>query len=600
MRMRQLFSQTLREPPADAEVASHQLLVRAGFIRQLASGIFSYLPLAQRALSKVEQIVREEINAIGGQEVTMPVVNPADIWKETGRWYQIGSEMGRFKDKAQRDMVLAMTHEEVVANLVRQEIRSYRQLPQLIYHIQTKWRDDPRPRAGLIRVREFTMKDSYSLDVDWEGLDTQYSAHYQAYFNIYHRCGLDALAVGSDVGMMGGSMAHEFMVLTPIGEDTLLICDNVACGYAANRQIARFKKPEVIAEPLEPIEKIATPGTTTIEELAALLNIPKAKTAKAVFMVATIPATSSQDSKSDEQTEEERFIFAVVRGDMDLNETKLANAVKATALRPAHDEEIRAIGAEPGYGSPIGVQGATIVIDEAIAASPNLVAGANEPGYHLRNVNHGRDFQADIISDIAAAQHGDACPLCGKPMRAERGVEVGNIFKLGTRYTEAMGATFVDQDSTSKPVIMGSYGIGIGRTLACIAETHNDDYGLIWPITVAPYQVHLTALLGDSAEVAETAEQLYTDLQAAGVEVLYDDRDESPGVKFNDADLIGIPLRLTVGKRGLKQGGVELKRRDRQERAIVPLADVITTVKAEIAALEAEIAAKVITVPFKE
>jgi len=578
MRMTRLFSQTLREAPAEAEAASHQLLLRAGFIRPLATGIFSYLPLARRALTKIERIVREEIEAIGGQEITMPVVHTASLWKETGRWFQIGAEMGRFQDRADRDMVLAMTHEEVIADLVRKEIRSYRQLPQLLYHIQTKWRDDPRPRAGLIRVREFTMKDSYSLDADWEGLDKQYRAHYQAYFNIFNRCGLDVIAVASDTGMMGGAMAHEFMALLPIGEDTLMLCD--ACGYAANRQVAAFRKPLAAPEQPLPLDEIATPNVTTIADLAAFLALPTARTAKAVFMVATV---------AEGETESARFIFAVVRGDMDVNETKLANAVHAKALRPALEEEIRAIGAEPGYGSPLGVHHAIIIADDAVASSPNLVAGANRPGFHLRNVNIGRDFSPDIIADIAAAEAGDACPQCGAPLRAERGVEVGNIFKLGTRYSEALGCLFETGDREMKPVIMGSYGIGIGRALACIAEVHHDEQGLRWPISVAPYQVQLVVLGGKGIDALPVADRLYEELWAAGVEVLYDDREATPGVKFNDADLVGLPLRLTVAPRGLASGMVELKRRDRQERELVPLEEIITRIKKEIAVLDAEV-----------
>jgi prolyl-tRNA synthetase len=360
MRMSKLFGQTLRTAPGDVEVASHQLLLRAGFIRQLAAGVFSYLPLARRAMTKIENIVREEMDAIGGQEITMPVVHPAELWKETGRWYKIDAEMGRFKDRSGRDMVLAMTHEEVVADLVRKEVRSYRQLPALVYHIQTKWRDDPRPRAGLVRVREFTMKDSYSLDADWEGLDAQYRAHYQAYFNIYNRCGLPVLAVKSDVGMMGGSLAHEYMYLTPIGEDTLLICD--ACEYSANRQIAIFKKPPAASETPRSMERVATPGIPTIEALANFLSIPKARTAKAVFMMATL----IEDNK-----EISRFVFAVVRGDMDVNETKLASAINAKALRPAQEEEIRAIGAAPGYASPVGLKpgAALIVVDDVCSVA---------------------------------------------------------------------------------------------------------------------------------------------------------------------------------------------------------------------------------------
>ncbi|UCH98711.1 MAG: proline--tRNA ligase [Candidatus Aminicenantes bacterium] len=586
-----MFSQTLREAPADARVKSHQLLERAGFIRQLAAGIFSYLPLAKRSLTKIENIMREEINAIGGQEVTMPVTNPADIWQETQRWYQIGSEMARFKDRNDRDMLLAMTHEEVIGDLTRKEIRSYRQLPQLLYHIQTKFRDDPRPRAGLIRVREFTMKDSYTLDIDEEGLDKQYRAHYQAYFNIFHRCGLPVMAFRSDVGVMGGSMAHEYMYLTPIGEDTLLICDK--CTYKANRQIARFRKPGAAKEELKPIEKVATPNASTIEELSNFLKIPASKTAKALFMMATV---------SENDVDVEKFVLAIVRGDMDLNETKLANALKAKNLVPAVDEEIRAVGAEPGYGSPVDLNNKDIivVVDDIIPGSPNLVGGANQEGYHLLNVNYDRDFKADIVCDIAAASDDSLCPECGAPMRTSRGIEVGNIFKLGTRYSENMGCMFLDKDGKEKYIYMGSYGIGSGRLLASIAEEYNDENGLIWPITVTPFHVYMVLIYGKDEKVEKTAEQLYKDFRACGIEVLYDDRAEQPGIKFMDADLIGIPLRITVSSRALKQGGVELKRRTAKEPVVVPIKEITTKVKAEIAALEEEIKAKVVEVPFEE
>lgn len=593
MRMSKLFSQTLRDAPSEAEVASHQLLLRAGYIRQLGTGIFSYLPLAQRALTKIENILREEMDAIGGQEITMPVIHPADVWKETGRWYQVGAEMGRFKDRADRDMALAMTHEEVVADLARKEIRSYKQLPQMIYHIQTKWRDDPRPRAGLIRVREFTMKDSYSLDADEAGLDVQYRAHYQAYFNIFYRCGLNVVAVKADVGMMGGSLSHEYMYLTPIGEDTLILCD--ACGYTANRQVARFRKPPAASKAALPLQKIATPNCKTIDDLATFLNVPKSKTAKAVFLVATITEGDHDIDK---------FVFAVVRGDMDVNETKLANAVKAKDLRPAREDEIRAVGATPGYASPIGLKNVLTVVDDLIPASPNLVSGANEDGFHLLNVNYERDYQATIVTDLVIAGEGDACPNCGKAMRTSRGVEVGNIFKLGTRYSDALGARFLDKDGQTKPILMGSYGIGSGRLLACVAEEHHDANGLALPITVAPYQVHLVALGGGEQKAAE----LYTQLTNAGIEVLFDDRDATPGVKFKDADLIGVPLRITVSERSLKPspeqgrlpGGVEFKHRTRAERIIIPLDEVITRVRAEIDALFAEIRARVAPIEFKD
>ncbi len=588
MRMSTMFSHTLREAPSDAQTASHALLVRAGYIQQHAAGIFSALPLGLRALQKIEAIIREEMNAIDGQEIKMPVVNPASIWQETERYYTIGSEMARFEDRTERPMVLAMTHEEVVTDLVRNEVESYRQLPALVYHIQTKWRDDPRPRAGLIRVREFTMKDSYSLDIDEAGLDQQYKAHYQAYFNIFRRCGLDPIAVGSDTGMMGGSMAHEFMVLTPIGEDTLLLCGQ--CGYAANRQIARCQKPLADEEPMAPVERVETPGVTTISDLSTFLNVPASKTAKSVLMVATV---------SEAQEDVDRLIFAVVRGDMSVNETKLANAVRAKELRPATEAEIRAIGAEPGFASPIGVHDALIVVDDAVVSSPNLVAGANEADAHLRNVNYGRDYEADIVCDLVAAEEGSACPACGAGMRARRGIEVGNIFKLGTRYSEAMGATFVDEEGASHPVVMGSYGIGVGRALACVAETHNDDYGLIWPITVAPYAVHLVTLGPAGSRSREAAEQLYASLQEAGIEVLYDDRDRSAGVKFNDADLLGMPIRLTVARRGMKQNAVEMKLRDQKEREMIPFDAILSEVEATIASLKREVGAAVVTVPFE-
>jgi prolyl-tRNA synthetase len=478
-------------------------------------------------------------------------------------------------------MVLAMTHEEAVVDVVKDEVQSYRQLPMLIYHIQTKWRDDPRPRAGLIRVREFTMKDSYSLDRDWDGLDLQYANHYQAYFNIFGRCKLPVIAVESDVGMMGGNMAHEYMYLTPVGEDTLLLCD--ACGYSANRQIAEFQKVSSPQEdPLE-IEKVATPEMKTIADLAKFLDIPESKTAKAVFIMAAV---------QEEEEEQEKLVFAIVRGDMELNETKLLNALGAKSLRPAVEEEIKASGAVPGYASPVGLKDIIVVVDDLIPDSPNLVAGANEEGYHFTNVNYGRDFEADIVTDIAAAQDGDGCPNCASSMRAVRGVEVGNIFKLGTWYSEAVGATYQDAAGNEKPIVMGSYGIGSGRLLASIAEEYHDDYGLIMPVTVAPYEVYLVELAGSKQEsetVHQAAEKLYQDLQDAGIEVLFDDRDESPGVKFNDADLIGIPLRLTVGGRSLQQGGVEAKLRHEKEKSLYPLDETVERTKAALQELYGEI-----------
>ncbi len=575
MRLSNLFGTTLREIPSTAETASHQLLLRAGFIRPLGSGIFSYLPLARRAMTRIENILRSEINAIGGQELTMPVVQPADVWKETQRWYQIGAEMGRFRDRNEHDMVLAMTHEEVVASLVRTEIRSYRQLPALVYHIQTKWRDDPRPRAGLIRVREFTMLDSYSLDRDEQGLEDQYQAHFDAYLHIFKRCGLTVTSVRSDTGMMGGKLAHEFMYLTPIGEDAILFCD--ACSYTANRQVARSHKVKPKIEKSLSLEKVATPHAATIEELSAFLHIPKEKTAKAVFLVASFP------SDTPGQSDREQFIFAIVRGDMDLNETKLANALKAKDLRSAQDDEIKATGAVPGYASPVGLKDVYVVVDDLIPDCHNLVAGANAEGYHLRNVNFVRDFQADLVTDITAADEGMACPECKARLRLSHGIEVGNIFKLGTRYSDALQCTFLDEDGTQKPVIMGSYGIGVGRLLACIAEEHHDDQGLCWPVSIAPYPVHLVSLSGKSPEVGAKAEEIYNSLMQADLEPLFDDRVESPGVKFADADLIGLPLRITVSERSLKAGGLELKARKSKEVSIIPVEKLVVTVRSMLA-----------------
>ena len=566
MRMSTMFGRTLREAPSGVEVEGHRLLLRAGFVRQLAAGAFSYLPLAKRSIGKIEGILREEMDAAGGQEVSMPVVQPAEVWKRSGRYDSTGRELVRLRDRRDRELVLAMTHEEIVALLAAGEVDSYQRLPRLVYQIQTKFRDDPRPRAGLIRAREFTMKDTYSLDRDEEGLDEQYWTLHETYFRIFARCGLLAVAVGADVGIMGGSMSHEFMYLSPIGEDTILLCD--ACGYRANRQVAGFRKPLPEAEEQLPLEKIPTPDTDTIEALARYLGIPESRTAKAVFMVGAIGGA-------------ERFLFAVVRGDMELNETKLATAVGASELRPALGEEIRAVGAEPGYGSPLGVRGALVVADDVIVDSPNLVAGANEEGFHFTHVNHGRDFEADVVADLASAEDGSPCPDCGGAMRAERGVEVGNIFKLGTRYSEALGASFLDGDGERKPVVMGSYGIGVGRLLACIAEEYRDEDGLIWPVSVAPYHVHLVA-----AEAGEKADGVYEELRSTGVEVLYDDRRESLGAKFKDADLIGLPLRLTLTPRSLQRGGVEIKARDDGESDILPIDEVVEVVRSKLADLE--------------
>ena len=558
MRLSQLFFATLRDDPADAEMPSHRLLLRAGYVRQLGSGIYSLLPLGFRVNKRVEQVIREEMDRIGSQEMEMPVVHPADIWRSSGRYDAIGPELGRFKDRNGRDMVLAMTHEEVVGLLLADIVKSWRQLPMMVYHFQTKWRDEPRARGGLIRVREFVMKDAYSIDRDEAGLDASYWAQHGAYVRIFERLGLETIAVSSDVGMMGGSQAHEFMVLNPAGEDILVLCE--ACGYAANRQVAVIPHRAPAAEDPLPLEEVATPGTTTIATLAAFLGIGPERTAKAAFFM----------------TGDGRLVTAIVRGDHDVNETKLVNAVKATGgFRPATVEEIKAAGMEPGYGSPIGAHDTVVVVDDLVAASANLVAGANKVGVHYRNVNVGRDYTPDIVADLTNAQEGDPCPTCGQPVILRNGIEVGNIFKLGTKYTDAFGASYLGEDGVAHPIVMGSYGIGVGRNVACIVEAHHDEKGIVWPAEVAPYAAHLVSI-GTAKEprVAEIAERLHDLAAEAGREILWDDRDESPGVKFTDAELLGMPWILTVSPRSLAAGGVEVTERATGERSTRPIDDV--------------------------
>lgn len=612
--MSQLFGSTLRSAPAGVEAVGHQWLLRAGYVRQLGQGIFSYLPLGWRAMRRIETILREEMTAIGGVELSMPVVHPAELWQRSGRYHSVGAELTRLSDRRERPMVLAMTHEEVVATLAASEINSYRQLPKCVFQIQTKWRDDPRPRAGMVRAREFTMKDSYTLDADEAGLEAQYEAHYQAYFTIFERCGLPVIAVGSDTGMMGGTGAHEYMYLTPLGEDTLVICDH--CGYAQNRQIATSAKPAAPAEEPEALERVYTPATPTIEALADFLGVPTARTAKAMF-VAVEP---ERDQTDDQTAASALLVLAVLRGDTTLNEAKLAAVLAAQGLtngagelRPMTAEEISSTGAVPGFASPVGLEAkdvrrrAVVVADELVMSSPNLVAGANEADWHLRNTNAGRDYQPDVIGDIAAAEAGDACSVCGQQLRTERGVEVGNIFKLGSRYAAALGATYLDPNGDLKPIVMGSYGIGVGRLLACLAEEHHDERGLRLPVAVAPFQVHICVLgaggsdgragggegAGGRAGGGEGSEgltfspmavanDLYASLSAAGFDVLLDDRGERAGAQFADADLIGLPMRITVSPRSLAAGGAEVKRRDSDAITVVGVAEVVGFVSSEL------------------
>jgi prolyl-tRNA synthetase len=570
MRYSQLFGKTLRDAPAGTETASAALLARAGFTRQLGAGIHSYLPLAWRTIRKIEAIIREEMERIGCHELLMPVVHPAELWQETGRWSAIGDELVRFRDRAQRDMVLAMTHEEVATDLVRREVRSYRQLPVMFFQIQTKFRDEPRPRAGVLRGREFLMKDAYSFHADEEDLDRFYRACHDAYLRAFTRCGIPVRVVSSAAGIMGGSGSHEFMLESLAGEDVLLICSQ--CGYAANREVATTLHALDEEAPL-PVEEVATPDATTIEAVANYLGVGTERTLKAVFYEV-----------------DERLVFVAIRGDVQVNEGKLATLLGAKRLVPASEALIRASGAVPGYASPVGARN-TIVVADLSARTPNLIGGANREGYHLRNVNLGRNYDADFVADIALVEAGDACPTCGSPLEARRGIEVGNIFKLGSTYSVPLRAHYLDDQGVEHPLVMGSYGFGVSRMLSAVAEHYHDERGLRWPASLAPFAVQLVTL-GASDDVRRTAEELHDTWTQAGLDVLYDDRDESAGVKFADADLIGTPIRATVSARALKAGGVEIKRREAGQDAarIVPLKTVTDEVNALWRSLLAEFA----------
>ncbi|MBM3932858.1 MAG: proline--tRNA ligase [SAR202 cluster bacterium] len=553
MRLSKLFGKTLREEPAEAELTSHKLMLRAGGIYQVASGVYSYLQLAWRSLRKIEEIIRQEMDAEGGQELRMPTLQPREIWDQTGRTAAFGPDLFQVTDRKERPLVIAPTHEEVLTMMVRANVRSYRDLPLTLYQIQTKFRDAPRPRGGLIRVREFDMKDAYSFHADWADLDTTYQAMVKAYNNIFRRCGLNFIMVEADRGAIGGKDSNEFMALSDAGEDTLIVCGR--CSYAANAEKASFVKPppDFIERPRK-LEDVHTPGLKTIDELAEFLEIETMKTLKAVFYMA--------DGK---------FTFVVIRGDLDINEVKLKNTLKVRDLRIALPEEVKANGIVAGSASPVGVAGVRVIADDPIKLGANWVVGANRPDYHIRNANLDRDFTVDLIADIAQAREGDECVRCGGPLATKRGIEVGHVFKLGTRYSDALNAVFADQSAAGEqhPIIMGCYGIGVGRLLAVAIEQNNDEKGIVFPREVAPWQVHLAALNVDKPEVAEAADALYRELTAAGVEVLYDDRVESAGVKFNDADLIGLPVRLVVSPRNLKQGVVEVKaRKDGQGEAV--------------------------------
>jgi len=565
MRFSKLFGKTLRQAPAEAENISHQLLLRAGMIAQEAAGIYSYLPSGWRVLRKIENIIREEMDKAGGQELMLPILQPFELWQQSGRYVSFGQTMFTLTDRKEHKLVLGPTHEEIIADLARRYVQSYRDLPLLVYQIQAKFRDEPRPRGGLLRVREFIMKDLYSFDADEAGLDESYRKMSQAYQNIYARCGLSTSMVEADSGAIGGKESHEFMVISETGEDEMVFCPH--CGYSANVEKAQISKTVIATlnevkekQPL-PLEEIATTEQKTIEEVANFLGVPQEQTLKAVFYIA-----------------DGEFVFVVIRGDLEVNETKLKNTLKCNELRIAAESEVAEAGIVAGFASPIGIKGVKVVADDSITLGSNFIAGANKAGYHFRNVNYPRDFQADIIADIALAHQGDKCPECGGKLSSARGIEVGHIFKLGTFISEKLGASFLGQDGVSRPAVMGCYGIGLGRLLAAIVEQNHDDNGIIWPLSVAPYQVYLCPLHLDNPAVASAAEKVYQELENAGIEVLFDDRDESPGVKFNDVDLLGIPLRLTLSPRTLQSQSIEAKWRTKKETRLLPLENLVAEV----------------------
>jgi prolyl-tRNA synthetase len=558
MRFTDLFTRTLRDAPADAELPSHRLAVRAGLIRPVAAGSLALMPLGWRVMERLMTILRQEMDALGAQEVRLPLVQPAEIWQASGRWETFGPVLQRFESEAGRAFALGPTHEELVAALAAREIDSYRQLPQLLYQIQTKYRNEPRPRGGLIRLREFTMKDAYSLDADADGMRAQYERMVATYRRIFARVGLDVMVAEADSGAMGGTVSQEFLLPHPQGEDSFVACP--ACGYAANLEAATFRLAAPETAPLAPVRKVATPGCTTIQQVAAFLGVPEAQTLKAVFFMHTLPGGA------------ERFVFVVIRGDLEVNEVKLLRALGGGTLRPAEEAEIRATGAVPGYASPLGLgKDVLVVADQSVQAGANFVAGANDDGYHLTGVNVPRDFVPGLLTDIALAYDGAGCPRCAEgTLRLGRAIELGHCFALGTFYSEALGVHYLDEHGVTQPVWMGSYGIGLERLMAAIIEAHHDDYGICWPAAVAPFDVHIVTIGGD-AETLTAAQAVYRNLREAGFAVLLDDRNDSAGVKFADADLIGAPVRLTVSKKALAAGGVEVKRRTAPERAIVPL-----------------------------
>jgi prolyl-tRNA synthetase len=543
MRYSKLFIPTLKEAPSDAEAVSHKLMVRAGFVRQLAAGLYIYLPLGIRVMEKINRIIREEMNAIGGQEVIMPVLNPAEVWQQTGRWDAIGDEMFRLKDRGGRDMCMAMTHEETMTWLAAHDIRSYRELPQIWYQLQTKLRDEARPKSGVLRTREFTMKDSYSFDKDEEGLDRSYQLHFEAYKKIYSRCGIKFHVVQSDTGMMGGSMAHEYMAPSPAGEDDVALCDS--CGYAANTELA-LSVPKPAAASNDGYEEIATPERRTIDEVTRFLKVTPDRLLKSILVMT-----------------DKGPVLALVRGDQTLHEKKLGKLIGPH--RPAQKDEVKsALGVPAGFIGPMGHKVRKVA--DPVLKQGSYIAGANKEGFHVKGITAAAHLGDVEFADIHTAVAGDACAQCGKPLKIERVIEIGNIFKLGTKYSAPLKANYLDEQGNERPIIMGSYGIGPARIAAAAIEQGNDENGIIWPLAIAPYQILIVPVNVKDQKSVDIAEELYTALEEKGFEVLMDDRDERAGVKFKDADLIGIPWRIIIGEKNLKDGLVEIK--DRRTGAI--------------------------------
>ena len=563
MKVSRFFFNTLREVPSDATLPSHVFLLRGGFVKQASTGSYSIMPMGLRVIRRIEDIIRREMNEIEGLEMDLPLVQTAELWTESGRYQAIGDELLRFKDRTGHPMVLAMTHEEAVTDMARSVLSSYKQLPFMLYQFKVKYRDEARARGGLIRVREFTMKDAYSFHATQEDLDQYYQRAYDAYLRIFRAVGIEPVVVQSDTGIMGGKIAHEFMLDTPNGEDYLILCKH--CGLQANREIAKFaRKPFVGSDAA--LEKVATPNQQSIEEVSAFLGVPPEATAKCVFF--------DVDGK---------LVTAMVPGHLELSEVKLRNLLKAKVLVPADEALIRKCGMVPGYAAPIGCSGTLVIVDEGLATAKDVIVGANEEGFHVRHCVPARDFAPGYqVADIAQADSGCACPACGKDLTSTRGIELGNIFKLGTKFSESMGCKFLDEGSKQQPAIMGCYGIGVGRLMASVIESQHDEWGPIWPKSIAPFQVLVVSLAKDEL-VMQAAEKLYRELQDSGLEVLFDDRPERAGVKFKDADLWGIPLRIGVGAKGLAEGKAEWKLRANKEFELVKLEDIVEKTLAWIA-----------------